>query len=208
MRAVWRYMFAAIFAGIAVWWYTYSELPSQEIFSPERLGRSITTGITFGVVFGLVVLFAAEIPERLRGFWPWWSRLVLNLILGLLSGSFVWIVFAWFFLYYKPEGADFNPILMGGLFAALAFALSVVIRIPGWIGAIWSAILLYIPLYLAYQNFTPLIYVRPDETIQQYAIPIVILIAIGAYLPMLVSDGRKLWRRARPSRTTTPAAAT
>ena len=83
MRAVWRYLFAAIFAAIAVWWYAYSEISSAAIFFAERWGKSLTTGITFGVVFGLVVLLAAEIPERLRGFWPWWARLLLSLMLGL-----------------------------------------------------------------------------------------------------------------------------
>ncbi|HVU12915.1 MAG TPA: serine/threonine-protein kinase, partial [Phototrophicaceae bacterium] len=207
IQAVWRYVAAAIFAGISVWWYAYSEISDASIFFAERWGKSLTTGITFGVVYGLVILFAAEVPERLRGFWPWWARLLLNIILGLATGILVWVVFDWFFLYYQPAPEDFNAIILGGVGAAAAFALGVVFDIPGWLGAIWAAIMTFIPLYVTAVNYMPpLIYVRPDETIQEYAIPIAILIAIGAYLPQLIRDGLKLWRRVRrPAKPTTPA---
>ena len=205
MHAVWRYLFAAIFAGIAVWWYAYSELSSSAIFFAERLGKSITTGITFGVVFGLVVLFAAEVPERLRGFWPWWGRLILNLVLGIATGIFVWVVFAWFFLYYQPEPGDFNAIWLGGLGAALAFSLGVVFRIPGWLGALWAAVMIFIPLYLTWTNYMPpLVFVRPGETIEQYAIPMSLLIGFGAYFQQIIGDIRALLRRSR--RPSTPPA--
>ncbi len=206
IQAVWRYLAAAVFAGIAVWWYAFSEISAASIFFAERWGKSLTTGVTFGVAYGLVILLAAEVPERLRGFWPWWARLLLNIILGLATGILVWVVFDWFFLYYQPADSDFNAIILGGIGAAAAFSLGVVFDIPGWLGAIWAAIMTYIPLYVTAVNFMPpLIYVRPGETVQQYAIPIAILIAIGAYLPQLLRDGLKLWRRVRrPAKPTTP----
>ncbi len=204
IRAVGRYLFAAIFAAIAIWWYAYSEISSAAIFFAERWGRSLTTGITFGVIFGVVVLLAAEIPERLRGFWPWWARLLLNLILGIASGILVWVVFDWFFLYYQPEASDFNAIILGGIGAAAAFSLNVVFRVPGWISALWAALLFYLPLYITWVNrMPPLIYTRPAsgstpaEHINQYAIVIALLIGIGAYLPQLIWDVRGLIRRAR-----------
>ena len=208
IRSVSRYVFAAIFSAIAVWWYAYSEISSADIFFAERWGKSLTTGITFGVVYGLVILFGAEVPERLRGFWPWWARLVLNLILGMLTGILVWVVFAWFFLYYQPEASDFNAILLGALGSALAFSLGVVFRVPGWLATIWAAVMIFIPLYVTAVNFMPpLIYVRSTETIDQYAIPIAILIALGAYLPQLISDVRKRWREIRATSATGQATA-
>ena len=198
IRSVSRYVFAAIFSAIAVWWYAFSEISSADIFFAERWGKSLTTGVTFGVVYGLVILLAAEMPERLRGFWPWWARLILNLVLGMATGVLVWVVFAWFFLYYQPAPEDFNAILLGALGGAVAFSLGVVFRVPGWLATIWAAVAIFIPLYVTAINYMPpLIYVRPDETIQEYAIPIAMLIAIGAYLPQLVTDGRKLFNRVR-----------
>jgi serine/threonine-protein kinase len=206
-RSMSRYLLAAIFAGIAVWWYAYSEISSLSIFFAERWGKSLSTGTVFGVAFGLVVLLAAEVPERLRGFWPWWARLLLNLTLGIVSGVIVWNVFALFFLYYQPTPEDFNALLLGGIGAAAAFSLSTLFRIPGWLGVLWAAAAIYIPLHITWVTFMPpLIYVRPNETIQQYAIPIAILIGIGAYLPQLIGDLRRLWRRwrARTPQTTPP----
>lgn len=198
LHAVWRYLFAAVFAGLAVWWYAYSELNSAAIFFAERWGKSITSGITFGVVFGLVVLFAAEVPERLRGFWPWWGRLILNLVMGMLTGVFVWLVFTWFFLFIEPQSSDFNAFLLGGLGAALAFSLGVVFRIPGWLGALWAAVMIFIPLYLTWTNYMPpLVYVRPNETIEQYAIPMALLIGIGAYFQQIIGEIRALVSRLR-----------
>jgi hypothetical protein len=196
MRAVWRYVFAVIFAGLGVWGYTFAEISSAAIFFAERWGKSLTTGITFGVVFGLVVLMGGETPARLRGFWPWWARLLLSAVLGLAAGILVWVVFVWFFLYYPPD--DFHGIIIGGIGAALAFVPSVLFDCPGWIGAIWTALAIYLPLYVTWINYMPpLMYTRPGEHINEYAIPIAILIGVGAYLPQLVNDGRKLWRRVR-----------
>jgi hypothetical protein len=211
LRTISRYLLAALFAAIAVWWYAFSEISSAAIFFAERWGKSLSTGITFGVVFGLVVVLAAEVPERLRGFWPWWARLILNLILGVLSGTLVWVVFDWFFLYYQPAPEDFNALWFGGLCAAAAFSLGVIWRVPGWLGVLWSAGALFISFYLTWVNYMPpLIYVRPGETIEQYAIPIALMIGIGAYLPRLADDVRWVWRRVRarirpPTNATQPA---
>src|SRR5688572_22937672 len=93
IRSVWRYFWAAILSGLAIWGYVYSQISSVAVFAPERLGRSVTTGITFGVLFGFVVLLAAEVPERLRGFWPRWACLLLSLVLGFISGALLWMLF-------------------------------------------------------------------------------------------------------------------
>ena len=210
LRSISRYLLAALFSGVAIWYYAFSEISSAAIFFAERWGKSLSTGITFGVVFGIVVLLSAEVPERLRGFWPWWARLILNMVLGIASGTLVWVVFDWFFLYYQPAPEDFNAILFGAICAAAAFAAGVIWRIPGWVGALWAALLIFLSLYITETNYMPpLIYVRPDETIQQYAIPMALLIGVGAYLPQLINDLRGLVRRLRqrPQPDTQPEAA-
>jgi hypothetical protein len=133
----------------------------------------------------------------------------LNLVLGIASGLLVWVVFDWFFLYYQPTAEDMGALFLGALGTAAAFSLGVVFRIPGWLGVLWTTVILYIPLHVTWTNFMPpLIYVRPTETITQYGIPIAFLIGVGAYLPQLVNDARGLWRRLRrPPTTQTLAAA-
>lgn len=214
LRAVWRYLSAAVFAGIAVWWYAYSQISSAAIFWAARWGQSLTSGIPIGVVFGLVVLFGAEVPERLRGFWPWWARLILSLLLGFVGGAFFWLFFEWFLLYLEID--SYNSINIGALCMAVTFTLGAVFRIPGWLGAIWAGAWFYAALFVTDALWTPeaeifpLLFVRPGQTLEQFAIPIAILIGIGAYFPQLIGDLRRLLRRLRrpiaPPAPTAPTA--
>jgi hypothetical protein len=218
-----RYICAAIFAAIPLTWYVVYQLQGGVLLAQERVGRAVTSGISFGVVFGLVIVLGAELPERLRGFWPWWGRLLLNLVLGIASGFLVWLVLRYFFLYLDFTTEDFGTLFIGGLGAAVACALSALFYIPGWLGAIWTALSIYTSLYASWahdNHFYSLIFTRPAvpanffyegspaadaEHISQFAIPIAILIGIGAYLPQLVAEARHLIRRLRTSRTA-PAA--
>lgn len=36
MQAGWRFVFSAVFSGLAIWWYVYSELPAGKGFLGER----------------------------------------------------------------------------------------------------------------------------------------------------------------------------
>lgn len=199
-----RYICAAIFGGLAIGYYAYTEYYSNARGLEIQLvldiwGKTLTNGIAFGVVFGLVVLLAAEIPERLRGFWPWWARLVLNLLLGTAAGAMLWVVYNLFFLYNMVEPSDTN-ILVGGLFIGLGFSLGVVFRIPGWLGALWLAALFGASLTVTYYNYMPpLIYIFDNlgQTIEQFAIPMGILVGVGSYLPLLFRDARILFGRGR-----------
>jgi hypothetical protein len=48
----------------------------------------------------------------------------------------------------------------------------------------------------------PLLFVRPGDSIHRYAIPMAIIIAVGAFLPELIRDVRDLLRGLRDSRRT------
>ncbi len=195
MRAVWRYVFAAVFSALAIGYYAYSQLSNSPLFATERLGKSLTTGIPVGVVFGLVVLLAAELPERLFGFWTWWSRLLLSALLGFISGVFVWVSFEWFILFLPPTSDIYLSLAVGGIFTAVAFLPTSVFRLPGWINAIWAAAAIFLSIYIPWVDYLPpLIYTRPGENISTYAIPMAVLIAIGSFLPQLTRDALRLWR--------------
>ena len=203
MQAVWRFIIAALAGALAFGGYAYAQLPAQAFFFAERIGMSISTGATVGIFVGLVVLLASEIPMRLRGFWPWWGRLLLSAIMGVLTGALMWVIFTWFFLYFEPD--TWQNFLIGGLGAAAAFALSAVLRIPAWIAAIWAAIMLWLPMYLAWFYNQPLLYVRPADPVRgtpaqdinTFAVPIALVIALGAFAPLLIAEVRALVKRTR-----------
>jgi hypothetical protein len=198
MQSVWRYRWSVLFSGLAIWWYSYSEISNDAVFFAQRWGTSVTTGLTFGVFFGLVVLLAAEIPERLHGVWIWPARLLLSASLGFLSGVLLWVLYMFLFLYYMPEQNDGMTLLVGGLGTAVAFALRATVRVPYVLAILWAAAALYLSLYLTWINFMPpLIYVRRNEHINDYALVMALLFALGAYLPRLVTEASVLLRGSR-----------
>ncbi len=212
MELVWRYAAAAIFAAFAFWWYAYSQISSAAIFFAERWGKSLSTGATVGLVIGLVVLVSAALVERLRGFWQWWARLIVSAGLGYLTGLLVWNVFTWFFLYFEPStdagltlpvlGVGLTAVQAGALGFAAAFALRAAFSIPAWISLPFAALMVYLPIRATWEAFAPpLIYTRPNDHIDNYAIPMALLIALGAYLPVLFAEVRR-WLRARMTRST------
>jgi hypothetical protein len=215
-----RYICAAIFGGLAMGYYAYTEYRANARGLDIQLvldiwGKTLTNGIAFGVVFGVVVLLSAEIPERLRGFWPWWARLALNMVLGIASGTMIWVVYNLFFLYNMVQAGDTN-ILVGGVCIALAFVPGALFRLPGWVAALWTALAFAASLTITFYNYMPpLIYIFDNlgQTIEQFAIPMGILIGIGSHLPQLIRDARAAIRRVRtppaaPSVETAATAAT
>ncbi len=219
IQAVWRFVFAAIAGALAFGGYAYAQLSPLSIFFAERIGKTISTGATVGILVGLVVLLASDIPERLRGFWPWWGRLVLGLVAGFLSGILLWMAFTWFFLYFEPD--NWQSLVIGGLGTALAFGAVSFFKLRGLVAAALAAVFLwasiYIPWWDQYVNesnlsISPLIYTRfadtrtgaPAQHINQFAIPMVIVIVLGAFAPMIWRDGRELVKRLREERKATP----
>ena len=98
---------------------------------------------------------------------------------------------------------------------ALGFVLSSVFGLRGWLAFLLTAVTIYIPIYLMFQFYfnggTPVLPLSNDvlnnpsailyfdfpEQIFTLAIPIVLLIALGAHFPGVVADFRTLWRRLR-----------
>jgi len=220
MGLVWRYASASFFAALAFWFYAYANISGAAIFFAERWGKSLSTGATVGLVIGIVVILAAAILERLRGFWHWWARLIASTVLGYLTGLLVWNVFTWFFLYLEPPAdaafsylngvLQFTGVQAGALGFAFAFALRSAFGAPGWLATIVAALSIYVPIRVTWEVFAPpIIYTRPGDHIDNYAIVMVVLIALGAYLPVIVSEMLRWIRRINPlvRKTTTPPTA-
>ncbi|MDZ4768715.1 MAG: serine/threonine-protein kinase [Chloroflexota bacterium] len=205
MGLVWRYAAAALFGAIAFWWYSYTQISSAAIFFAERWGKSLSTGATVGLVVGLVVLLAGALVERLRGFWQWWARVLLSGVLGYFTGLLVWNVFTWFFLYFEPSAdawlrpgvlgleVTISAVQAGALGFAAAFILRAAFGVPAIISMLVAAFSIYLPIRTTWEAFAPpLIYTRAGDHIDNYAIFMALLIALGAYLPVLIGEVRRL----------------
>lgn len=204
MGIVWRYVFAFLSAFIGMSIYAWINLSGPAILINEIIGRTLSTGITFGVFMGVVVLLAGEFPARLRGFWTWWSSLIAGLVLGTLSGAFVWAMYSWLLLYLELTTLDWKPLLFGGFGIALGFTVSSILNLRGWMAALLTTITIFVPIYIAYTNFMPpIIYFREDGDLFTQGIMLALLIAIGGHAQGLWKDIQHLFvtaRRTKPAK--------
>jgi hypothetical protein len=189
-RSMWRFVFGAVGAALAFGIYTWVNLPGFSIFTPERWSKSISYGLTMGILMGFRALLAAESPLRMRGFFPWWGIVGASLILGTAIGALAWGAFTWLFLNYE---IDWGLMLTAGLGASVGLAISALFRLPGWLATIVDAVSMWIPLYTAYVAFNEtgsaaLIYFREFNDVYNQLVPMCLLMAVGANAQALGRD--------------------
>ncbi|MAS32481.1 MAG: hypothetical protein CL610_00655 [Anaerolineaceae bacterium] len=198
MGIVWRFVFGFLGGFAAMSLYAWINLSGPAILLNEKLGRTISTGITFGIFMGIVVVLAGELPERLRGFWPMWIRLLVGLVLGTISGALVWTVYNWLLLYAALPDLNVGALLFGGLGTALGFALAGTFRLPGWLGAILTSIILFGTIWTAHSVLgTPVLYFVSPDVIFVQGMMVSILIALGGFAQSLAHGIRHLTIRRR-----------
>ncbi len=144
-----RFTLALLGGWIAFGQHIYSTYFSIALFTPQRWGNAIASGLTMGVFIGLLVLVTDEFSQRLRGFWAWWLRLLMASALGVGVGVLTWAAFRWF---YSGRIPAWDLMRLGGAGLALGFVLVSVTRWPRW-RALWlPAALIYFPIALSYPN--------------------------------------------------------
>ena len=201
MAAVWRFIWAFVgaFAGFAFYaWVGLTASPGWEVLIVQIYAKTVTTGLTVAFFSALRVIFADEIWQRLRGFWPTWIRALLAFAVGVFFGTIMWSAFTAILL----EGvADTNTSLMGGVGIALAFLLMNLFRMPGWLSTLITFAGLYVPVvytwwaYSTGQMPTPLIYIVEDSQLITWLVPTLLLTALGVNAQALWRDVRGLRRR-------------
>jgi hypothetical protein len=198
LQNVWRFVWALIGSTLAMAVYVWVSFRTEAIFNPDRWGKTISIGLTFGMLMAILVMIAGELPTRLRRFWPWWGRLGVSGILGFLWGALAWGAFTWFFLNYPP---DWDVMAFAGLSTAAGFVLTAMFSLRGWVAFLLTAVLTYAPIFIMYQygngsikslpfNLTqvPLLYFLSPEHLYSLAIPVVILIALGGHAQAIWRD--------------------
>jgi hypothetical protein len=192
----------------------FSSFTPEAMFAAERWGKTISIGLTFGMMIAILTLIAGELPARLRGFWPWWARVAFSLIAGVVWGTLAWGAFTWFFLNYDPI---WEVMLYAGIGTAFGFVVSSQFKLRGWVAFLITALATYIPIYLMYDfyntgvppilplssevlnNPAAIVYFRTPEQVFTLGLPLVVLIALGAHFSGVWGDLRSLlrWLRAK-----------
>jgi serine/threonine protein kinase len=199
MQIVWRFIWAFLGGALGMGYYVWNIYTAQALFEPSRWKDTVSIALFFGASLGITVILGSELPLRLRGFWTWWARLLLSMIVSIPLAMAVWALYTYLFLNYPP---DWAPLIPAGIGMALGLILSAVYRLPGWLLAIITAVGTFVPLYTAYQAFVEtgsaaVLYARPDtpEQIFTLGLPVAILVALGAFFQPLYRELRALTRR-------------
>jgi serine/threonine protein kinase len=179
MQIVWRFVLAFLGGFIAIALNSYITYRHESLFAPGRWNTTISAGLVSAVLIGFLVLLADEFPSRLRGFWPWWGRLLLSAVFGILGGVAVWGAYTYLFLEYVP---DWNVIVFAAVGMAVGLTLSALLRVPGWLAFVITTAATYAPLYITFQQYLPpVLYYDYPQQIFTLALPVAMLIALGAH---------------------------
>jgi hypothetical protein len=175
-----------------------------QILAPQNLQLIVSLIVFMGVLWGLLVAVAGELPARLFGFWPWWGRLLVSAAIGIPLGTFFWWLYTYVFLTYTPE---WPPLLPAGIGMAFGLIMGSVYRLPGWLLTLIMAVAIYLPIYAAHVGNATLgtasvLYVRPSEMIGSSVdqiftagIPFAVLFALGACAQKLIQSARQRIRK-------------
>lgn len=214
LHNVWRFVLAFIGATLGMGIQVFFTFRSEAIFNAERWRSTISVGLTFAMFMAFLTLFAGEVPARLRGFWPTWSRLLFSIVIGFAWGTLTWGAFTWLFLNYPPS---WDVMLYAGIGTAIGIVLSALFGLRGWVSVLVTAITTYIPIWFMFQFFwtgkplfpiplssavlsnpTPVLYYDFPEQVYTIGLPVVIIVAIGIHARALGDDLRALWKQVRP----------
>lgn len=202
------------FAGglIGVGFWTFSVFRSRLLITPERLRWTISMGSFFGLFVGLLALLADDIPSPLDRFLPRRAQTALRVVVSLLLGVAAWMSFSWFLESFAFTPADMNSLVLGGVGLAAGFIIRDVFKPSAWLAFVLTAVLTWLPVFITFTQaaagspyFVPLIsfYDDPNQVFS-LAIPMVLLIALGANAPELSGDVRSLLSRMMARRTPPP----
>ena len=214
MGVVWRFVlgFLGGFAAMAA--YAWINLAGPAVLFNEALGKTISTGITFGVFVGLMVVLAGEVPARLGTFWPLWSCLAVSIGLGILSGALVWAMYFLLLLYLPLQTIEINVLLFGGLGTALGFAFSGTFKLRGWQATLLTMAIIFVTIKFSFDQYwasapgwtSPVLYFSGPEAVLPQGLLVAALIAICGQARSLWADIRKFFGQLQATRKNTAAA--
>ncbi len=150
LHLILRFVLALLGAWIGFGQQVYITYRNQLLFIPQRWGNTIAVGLLMGVFVAVVVLITDEFSRRLRGFWPWWLRLLISGVLGFLLSTLTWAGYTW--MYLNQPFVYWDVMRLGGFGLAFGFLISALLNLRGWVALIVTGLSLYIPIYVAFYN--------------------------------------------------------
>ncbi len=190
------YGFLGGFLGIGFW--AFSAFRSDILITPLRLIYTMALGQVFGLFTGIQAVLIENLPLWMERRFTRQVQVVLRIVACLLLGILAWSSYHWFLESFNLTPQDINALLFGGVGLALGFIIRILFpHLPAWISTIFMAVLTWTPIYVTFTGyrasaniFLPIIYFDDPNQVFTVAIPIVLLIAIGANAQTLAGEAR------------------
>ncbi|MBC6934894.1 MAG: toll/interleukin-1 receptor domain-containing protein [Chloroflexi bacterium] len=197
--------FAWAFAGglLTIAFWAFSTFRSDVLITPVRIIYTIALGQTFGLCLGAMAVLTGELPQGLQLWLP--ARAPGRVVLCLLLGVLAWGSYRWFLENLALTPQDLNALLLGGAGLAGGFIVRLLLRPPGWLAALLTAVFTFVPIIITYDSFfadtggfVPLIFFDFRDQLFSIAIPMVALLAVGANAHALYRQARQFFHRMTP----------
>lgn len=194
--------FSAAFIGgmLAIAFWAFSTFRSDVLITPQRLLYTIALGQAFGLCLGSMATLVGDLPQAVQRWLP--SRAPGRILLCVVFGVLAWGSYHWFLENLDTTPQDLNTLLLGGAGLAGGFLARILVDMPGWLSAVLTAVFAYLPIIVTFDryyadtnDFIPLIFFDDRSQLFSVAIPMVVLIAIGAAAQPLYREARKLIAR-------------
>ena len=223
MGIVWAFTAALMLGWVAMGQHVYRIFRAQAIFNQQRILNTFAIGLLFGFFVGVLNVIAKTMPERLRGFWPNWTRLLWSGLSAYYLSQLIWWAYVWALL--NLDSPPKEILVITGVGTAIGFVLPAMIKMLGWLAFVITVVTTFTVQYIGFYNFWSAYYGTGDPyTVRLFGLdvytlrsteswifaydqqvhvwtimlPMIVLFALGVHLPALLTDLRDIFRRGRP----------
>jgi serine/threonine protein kinase len=145
-------VFLAGWIGIGSYIYAYFRVAVGSLVN-ARWSNTLGMGITFGVLLGLTYILSSEVSRRLKGFWPWWMRLLVAGLLGYIMATITYASYRFLFMQDPVVSIAWDEMRFAG--AALVFALiaAQLLELKAWQAVVFTIAVSFMPIYATFHAY-------------------------------------------------------
>jgi hypothetical protein len=145
-----RWLIMLLVAWLAFGQHVYTTFRGEALFTPERWGNALAIGLIMGLFASVLLLVSDEASRRLRGFWPWWGRLLLSSALSFVLGILLYAGYVW--LFTGGGQIPWDLMRFGSLGLVVAFVAPAMLGLRGWPAIPITTLAIILPIIAAQHN--------------------------------------------------------
>ncbi len=180
LSLTWRFLWAMFGAAAGMGVQVFTTYRSEAIFNPQRWANTLSFGLFFGLLIGVLTLLSDEIPGRLRGFWSWAARFAVSVSFGLGLATLTWGLV--YYMFYQQTQIDWDVLFFGGFGLSLGLILSSMLHLRGWVSFALTALTTFLPIYIHWNYYCLHFFICDANTTPPFSLAPIPLIGLAVGL--------------------------